>query len=326
MPRVTWLSVPEAAEALGISERTLWRKIAAGEVATRKRGGRTLVKVEHDTDNPATSATDASTDSDTMPDTGGPPSVSEHRKRQTGFDPARHVEQEVRAEEARFRLRQIKAAHEDLDRQEGQRAERERQKAEAEERRRREEALARERARLEAEEKRKREEAEAARHRRRREIIQGVKDRVIKGWWSLRYTIPPETQAQALKEIERELSALAVEELSESELVGIAEGIRDKHYKPVMQAQDLTREEEAARQQQALGEALERLERSRQKQALVERGVQYASDELADLPFSEEWRIEQRVREDLEGKLTGEESWAQVRDLVDEMLDEELGE
>ena len=36
-------SVPEAARAIGIAERSVWRLIAAGEFATLRVGGRTLI-------------------------------------------------------------------------------------------------------------------------------------------------------------------------------------------------------------------------------------------------------------------------------------------
>jgi excisionase family DNA binding protein len=38
--------VPEAAERIGISERQLWRLIAAGEIEVHKVGARTLVSPE----------------------------------------------------------------------------------------------------------------------------------------------------------------------------------------------------------------------------------------------------------------------------------------
>ena len=103
----------------------------------------------------------------------------------------------------------------------------------------------------------------------RRRIIQWVKDQVIGGWRLWGHTIPGETTAQALTEIEAALSKLPVGELPEAELVTIAEGIRDRIYKPVLQAQDRAKAEEARRQQQA-----------RQRADRIEAGVAYASREL----------------------------------------------
>jgi hypothetical protein len=51
--------------------------------------------------------------------------------------------------------------------------------------------------------------------------------------------------------IDQELSSLPVDQLPRAELVTIAEGIRDRIYRPVMQAQQRAREEEERRRQQA---------------------------------------------------------------------------
>ena len=94
------------------------------------------------------------------------------------------------------------------------------------------------RALLAAHEKRRQGEAAEARKQKRRQLVQRVKDRVVGQCRSLGYTIPAETKAQALRDIERELSALPVDELPEWELVQLAEGNRDRLYGPVMRAQD----------------------------------------------------------------------------------------
>ncbi len=49
-----------------------------------------------------------------------------------------------------------------------------------------------------------------------------MKERVVGQWRSAGYTIPAETKARALTDIERELSALPVDELPEWELVQLA--------------------------------------------------------------------------------------------------------
>ena len=59
-------------------------------------------------------------------------------------------------------------------------------------------------------------------------MIQSVKDKVIGSWWSPGHTIPSETKAQALVSIDQELSRLPVDQLPRTELVTIAEGIRDR--------------------------------------------------------------------------------------------------
>lgn len=43
---VTWLSVAEAARSLGVSERTIWRRLASGALTADGRGRRVLVQVE----------------------------------------------------------------------------------------------------------------------------------------------------------------------------------------------------------------------------------------------------------------------------------------
>jgi len=260
-------------------------------------------------------------------------------KPKAGFDPVHHVRQQVESEELKLRLRQVQDAHKALDAAEEARRRRAQEKTEKEAARRREEDLARRRAELEAEQRRRREEAEAIGQQRRREIIQGVKDTVVGGWWKVGYTIPPDVKARAFEEIETRLAALPVDELPRSELIQIAEGVRDRLYRPTLDAQDEAerrehevrcreKEQRRAAQEKEWQETLERLVREGKKQKLLERGVQYASDELKaeDLPLSEELEIEGRVREELQAQLTGAEAWPRVRDVVDEILDEELGQ
>ncbi len=74
-------------------------------------------------------------------------------------------------------------------------------------------------------------------------MIQSVKNEVIGSWRSLGHTIPSETKAQALMAIERELSRLPVDQLPRSELVTMAEGIRDRYYRPVIHAEQRAREQ-----------------------------------------------------------------------------------
>ncbi len=201
------------------------------------------------------------------------------------------------------------------------------------------------RAELEAEERKRREEAAQALVQQRRQIIQRVKDRVIGHFWAIGYTIPPETKARALRDIEHELSALALEELPESELVVIADGIRDKYYRPVMQAQDEAKRLEAQQRQEAMERALrqqeeenreaekraqkekerrqEEAERAADRRELVRYGKGFARDELQDvedLDPLDRLRILQRVDRELDAELTGDESEEDVEDLVDEIL------
>ncbi len=211
---------------------------------------------------------------------------------------------------------------------------------------------------LEAQEKRRKQQAAEALKQRRRQIIQRIKDQVVGRWRSPHYTIPAETKARALMEVERELSARAVEELSEWELVALAEGIRDKHYRPVMEAQDEAKRLEEHRRREEQEQQLNRLradadraerqreearraaeqrasqERAPQQQEervseLLEHGTDFACDalqEVDDLDPRDRRTILQRVERELEEGLTGKESERAVEARVDKILDEELGE
>ena len=117
-------------------------------------------------------------------------------------------------------------------------------------------------------------------------MIQSVKDQVIGSWWSPGLTIPSETKAQALVAIDQELSRLPVDQLPRTELVMIAEGIRDRIYRPVIQAQQRAQEEAERRRQQA-----------RQRTTLIAAGVTYATQALRQRHDLESWTrldLEQR--------------------------------
>jgi hypothetical protein len=86
------------------------------------------------------------------------------------------------------------------------------------------------------------------RARQRRELIQSVKQETV-GYSSWQHpTIPAEVKAEALQEIERKLSALPLDELSRHEVVQIAEGIRDRLFRPVLEAQGVARQRARAQE------------------------------------------------------------------------------
>lgn len=60
------VSVPEAASRLGISKRTMWRRIKAGEIASRNDGKNTFVTIPVTTDD-ATTQPSGTSDRNTMP-------------------------------------------------------------------------------------------------------------------------------------------------------------------------------------------------------------------------------------------------------------------
>jgi hypothetical protein len=93
---------------------------------------------------------------------------------------------------------------------------------------------ARRRAEHEAQAREWRELAQRLASERRRATIQRVKDRVITNWSALGYLIPAEAKAQALKAVEAELGRLRVEELPEAEVMTLAEGVRDRIFRPLM--------------------------------------------------------------------------------------------
>ncbi len=143
-----------------------------------------------------------------------------------------------------------------------------------------------------------------------------VKDKVIGSWWAIGHTIPAETKAQALAAIERELSGLPADELPRSELVAIAEGIRDRIYRPVIAARK--REQEDAERQRAQG---------RQRAALITTGVAHGTRILQQdqsLDGSTRLDLAQKVKRALEQEVDGSESEAEIRGRVGEILEEAL--
>lgn len=143
-------------------------------------------------------------------------------------------------------------------------------------------------------------------------MIQSVKDEVIGSWRSPGHTISSEAKAEALLAIDQKLSRLNVDQLPRTELVMIAEGIRDRIYRPVVQAQHRAREEEERRRQQA-----------RQRTTLIAAGVTYANQALRQQHALESWTrldLEQTVKRAVEQAVDGSESEADLRTLVDRLL------
>jgi hypothetical protein len=98
--------------------------------------------------------------------------------------------------------------------------------------------------------------------------------------------------------------------------VTIAEGIRDRIYRPVIQAQQQAREEEERRRQQA-----------RQRTTLIAAGVTYANQALRNQHALESWTrldLEQKVKRAVEQAIVGSESEADLRALVDNLVAQHL--
>ena len=162
---------------------------------------------------------------------------------------------------------------------------------------------------------------------------------------------PADVKAEALQEIERKLSKLPLDELPRHEVLQIAEGIRDRLFRPVLEAQEAARQrarakeeearqraqaEEGARRQAKVDEEAARQreeeavrDRAEAKRRLLERGMSVADRELRadpDLDPGEREDIHAWMQGVLEEELSGEESKEEVEDLVDDLLDEEFGE
>lgn len=145
-----------------------------------------------------------------------------------------------------------------------------------------------------------------------RPIIQQVKYQVIECWRSFSHSIPAETKAQALVTIEQELSRLPLDQLPRSELVTIAEGIRDRLYQPVIQRQEKAREAEERKRNQA-----------RQRTILIAAGAAHANRILRQQLDLDGWTrldLEQQVKRVLEREVNGTETEAEVQAQVDDLL------
>ncbi|MGH6888561.1 MAG: hypothetical protein ACREHF_05115 [Rhizomicrobium sp.] len=226
------------------------------------------------------------------------------------FDPVRQLGQRLAAERIRLQLREVEDAHSELDhRTESKKQERDRlareqiEAAQASEReriadQRRAEASRRERAEREAQE-------QAARQRRR-EAIQNVKRQVVDFWWP-DVVARSDLKSRVLKEIEIGLEPLPVEDLPQSELVLIAEGIRERLYAAAKSAEQNAQRSAARRN------------------GLIAYGTDYAARELRavdGLPLSDIWRIEQQVRSDL-ATIDGSETRIDIEDRVEAIFEEE---
>lgn len=226
------------------------------------------------------------------------------------FDPVTQMRQQVSAEKLRLKLREVRHAHGELDALEEARrkaaadqATREMQSQTAAERER-QAALVR--TALDAEARRHAEQAKERLQGKRREAIQQAKQKAVEEWWG-RFQLSSGVKAQILQAIESALAPLVVEELPQAELVQIAEGVRDRLHGQAVEAQNVA----ATRQQQ--------------KDSLERYGREYAERELNDvegLGGLERWRIEMLIQNELRS-LTGDESHAEVKDWVDEVLDTE---
>jgi hypothetical protein len=239
----------------------------------------------------------------------GSPGI-EPGENETSFDPVRQLQQRLAAERLRLQLREVEDAHAELDRRG---ATKERERIEAQEREfAREDAEARAKADAQrlatetAERNQRRAVAERERQERRRACIQQVKRQTVECWVPGIF-VPPDVKSRMLKDIELELSALPVEDLPLAELVQIAEGIRDRHYRVIEVQQNQERERQSERQR------------------LIRYGHDYASRELRKvegLNSLDRLSIDGRVRRELDG-IAGDETEDEIEGWVEDIFEDE---
>ena len=226
------------------------------------------------------------------------------------FDPVQQLRQRLAAERIKLQLREVEDAHAERDRQaeakECERQQQAEQRAIAERMAERDRENAQRLAEDKRKERERREAAEQQLRQRRREIIQGVKQQVVEQWVAPIFG-RSDLKAHALKDIERELTALPVEDLPRAELVLIAEGIRDRHYREAVEVERRSQERAARRQR------------------LIDHGCHYAARELREaegILLTDSWKIERQVRDELAG-VEGDETTDDIEEWVDEILEDE---
>lgn len=222
--------------------------------------------------------------------------------------PLRQLQQRLAAERVRLQLREVEEAHAELDRKsETKAAERERLREQEVERQRAEERARNEARRQVADALRAAERREAEkrdRQEKRRSVIQNVKRQVVDCWFE-GFLVPSDFKPRVCLAIERELQPLAIEEIPLTELIRLAESVRDRMHR-----------DEKAKTEQATHIV-------QQRQRLIQHGLAYAQRELGDvdgLNFSDSWRIESAVKNDLES-VAGTESFAEIENRIEQIFE-----
>lgn len=233
------------------------------------------------------------------------------------FDLIGKLEKQVAARRLRMTLREMDEAEADLDRK-TEAKERERQRiAEQQADGPRRAAQEREAERVRAEQARLARERHEDARQRRRDRIQAIKQAALAKPFSKRPGMP-DLSAQVLPAIERALSDLPVDELPDHELMTIARAARDRVYRKVETVLDEA--ETAKREAQSRDWKL-----AERKNRLIEQGAGFAKRELEavdDLDALERLRIRLQIERELR-EITGEEPWADIEDLIDEIFEAE---
>lgn len=224
--------------------------------------------------------------------------------------PLRQLQRRLSSERIRLQLRELDAANEDLNRQAEAKRDAHRRAVDEEAQAARTAAQAEQEARRSAEEaaarQERREAAEHERQAKRRNAIQEVKRQVVDDWFG-GFLMPSDLKPRIRIAIEKALEPLPVEELPLSELVQLAEGIRDNLYREVKAGVDQAAKHTA------------------QRERLIQHGIHYAERELREidgLDVLARWRIERLVKDEL-AAVTGEETTDDIEDWVDEILEDE---
>ena len=135
-------------------------------------------------------------------------------------------------------------------------------------------------------------------------------------------------------EIRRELSALPVNSISFFDLLEIAERIKDRIYKPVIQAQNAANSQTVVdektnfwQKEDELHGALERMRevtrKERRREALVASAIRNAERQLNGAPGIEiwnQWPAMEKVKGAIAHEVVGTESPEEIEKLVDELL------
>ena len=226
------------------------------------------------------------------------------------FDPVRQLQQRITAEQLRLKLRELEEAHRELDQRNRAREQERLREQEQSTQNLRAAEHEREAARLRDEQlRREREQKDAAQRQlkaARRDIIQDVKDEVVHRWMPV-VLLSSELKARMLSEIEQTLAPLPLLELPRSELIQIAQGVRDRLHAGAVAVEQRAQEV------------------TQRRQALIAHGLQYARSELRGvegIDVFERWRIEAKVNDQLQ-RVSGGETQVEVEDWVDEILEQE---
>lgn len=152
---------------------------------------------------------------------------------------------------------------------------------------------------------------------RRRDRIQAIKQAVLNEPFAKRFGVP-DLSAQIFQAIERAMFGLPVDELPDHELAAIARAARDRVYRKAEAAMD----EADAAKREAQSRAQQLAERRRR---LIQQGTEFAKRELEtveDLSALDRLSIQLRIERELQ-EIAGDETWADVEDIIDEIFEAE---